>query len=69
MTTGELLVGMEIFMGCSRSFDFTRKARVEAIGIDWAVLRDEHSRPWFTTAAEIQHLEPWSKEKDEAGEY
>ncbi len=63
MTTGDLLVGMEIYMGCRRCFDFIRKARVEAIGVDWAVLRDEHSRPHFATAPTIIYLEPWDEER------
>lgn len=69
MTTGEMLVGMEIYMGCQRSFDFIRWARVEAIGVDWAVLRDEEGRPWLADVGEIHYFKIWDKEKDEAREH
>lgn len=65
MTTGDLLVGMEIRMGCQRVFDFIKKARVEAIGVDWAVLRDRHGRPFFATATEIIYLEVWDENRHE----
>jgi len=40
MDISELKIGQLIWLNHQRTFDFAGKARVEAIGQDWAVVRD-----------------------------
>lgn len=47
MKITELKIGMLVDLSCQRAYDFAEKARIEAIGIDWAIARDDSGRPWL----------------------
>ena len=47
MEISEIRVGMTLDMCCQRSMDFIQWARVEAVAVDWFVVRDEDGEPWF----------------------
>lgn len=38
----DLRVGQPLWLGRQRCFDFAGKVKVEAVGYDWAVVRDEN---------------------------
>ena len=47
MQISEIKVGMLLDMCGQSNMDYIDKARVEAVGHDWFVVRDEKERPWF----------------------
>jgi len=38
---------MLVFLGHRSAFDYAGKARVEAVGYDWAVVREDNNRVWL----------------------
>ena len=47
MRIAELRIGMLVFLGHRSAFDYAGKARVEAVGYDWAVVREDNNRVWL----------------------
>lgn len=50
MNISDLKIGQLIWLHHQRIFDFAGKARVEAVGYDWVVVRDgrpDNNTPWL----------------------
>lgn len=65
MRIAELRIGMLVFLGHRRAFDFAGKARVEAIGYDWAIVREDNNRVWLLEADD--DVELYVEEKGDDG--
>lgn len=53
----ELKVGQLVWLGYQRRFDFRGKARIEAVGIDWAIARSDDGRPWQLEDDDVEPYE------------
>lgn len=59
-------VGMVVGLNYQRAFDFQESARVEALGADWIVLRDENGNVHFDTfdGAAEDHFQPFIENEE-----
>lgn len=68
MRPEQLRVGMRVDLCGQRKFDFRSVADVEAVGRDWAIVRDASGGVWLLEPND--HVEIWDtgKRRDDDGE-